>query len=234
MAKGLNDSSLYMMAFVFIMNAGLNILHSRQKRQAEIFLKYLIAGNWGLFGLSYVILVSRLYIPFAEDALHIALYRFLLICDVFALGCMALYVSRKVKDKLPKFAVFLKGFGLLQMLGLSVLVLVDPGFSVQQTDLYVEILPSFSCQTGISLSMVTLIVCLIIAAVLLGRKVTEQAEKTRLRRDILLLALFIFLMIVHIPLPLIVGYELGGSLTIFIFRVLICATVCAHTLLAEA
>lgn len=234
-AKNLNDISLYMMAIVFLVNAGLSVIQSRQKDTDARTLKRLMTGNWGLFGMSYVILVSRLYLPFAETALHIALYRILLIFDVIALGCVFLYISLKYAKKLPKFSSFLKYFGFLQAIGLSILVLFDPGFSVKQTKLYVEIVPSFSCQTGISLSMVILILCFLITAGLLERKNKNNADqeksiKVTERKDVLLLALFVFLMIVHIPLPLIVGYELIGSLIIFIFRVLISSTIVAHTL----
>ncbi len=235
LAKNLNDISLYMMTIVFLVNAGLSVAHARQRHTNTRTLKRLMAGNWGLFGISYMILVLRLYIPYEEAPLHIALYRFLLICDVIALGCVFLYISLKYADKLPKFSVFLKFFGILQAIALTFLVLFDPGFSVRQTDLYVEIVPSFSCQTGISLSMTILIISLLIAAGLLERQNKDNANQGKLeaRKDLLLLALFIFLMIVHIPLPLIVGYELLGSLVIFIFRALISTTMIAHTMMTK-
>ena len=235
LAKNLNDLSLYMMAIVFLVAAGLSLIQSRQKDGTARTLKELMASNWFFFGVSYVILVSRLYISFDQPALHITLYRILLICDVIALGSIFLYVSIKYAAKLPKFSSFLKVFGFVQAIGLIILVIFDPGFSVQQTELYVEIIPSFSCQTGISLSMVILIFSLLITAVLLERKkdAVEKSEKIAERKDILLLALFIFLMIVHIPLPLIVGYQLMGSLTIFIFRVFISTTVLAHTFVTK-
>lgn len=233
-AKNLNDISLYMMAIVFLVNAGLSVIQARQKDLYARTTKLLMANNWGLFGISYLILVVRLYIHFEQAALHITLYRILLICDVLALGCIFLYISLKYDHKLPKFSFFLKFFGGLQALGLIMLVIFDPGFSVKQTDLYVEIVPSFSCQIGISLSMVILILCLLITAGLLEQKNKKNAnqaksEKLAERKDVLLLALFVFLMIVHIPLPLIVGYALPGSLVIFIFRVFICATIVIHS-----
>jgi hypothetical protein len=237
-AKNLNDISLYTMAIVFLVNAGLSVIQARSKDTQAKTLKRLMAGNWGLFGISYLILVARLYIHFDQAALHITLYRILLVCDVLALGCIFLYISLKYAPKLPKFSFFLKIFGVLQALGLITLVIFDPGFSVRQTDLYVEIVPSFSCQTGISLSMVILILCLLTTAGLLERKNKNsvdqgKSEKLAARKDVLLLALFVFLMIVHIPLPLIVGYELMGSLVIFIFRVFICATIVVHTVVTE-
>lgn len=237
-AKNLNNISLYMMAIVFLMNAVLSVIQARQKDTHARTLKLLMAGNWGLFGISYLILVARLYIHFEQAALHITLYRILLICDVLALGCIFLYIYLKYAHKLPEFSFFLKIFGVLQAIGLTILVIFDPGFSVKQTDLYVEIVPSFSCQTGVSLSMVVLILCLLTTAGLLERKnknnaAQDKSEKSAERKDVLLLALFVFLMIVHIPLPLIVGYELLGSLVIFIFRVFICATIVVHTVVTE-
>ena len=230
LAKSLNDISLYMMAIVFLLSAGLSVIQSRQKDGTEKTLKVLMASNWFFFGISYVILVSRLYISFDQAALHITLYRILLIADVIALASIFLYIALKYANKLPKFSIAMKIFGLLQVLGLTILVIFDPGFSIKQTSLYVEIVPSFSCQTGISLSMVILILSLLVTAGLLERKNTtlEKSEKIAERKDVLLLALFIFLMIVHIPLPLIVGYQLMGSLTIFVFRVLISTTVLSH------
>ena len=234
LAKSLNDISLYMMAFAFLLSAGLSFVHARKKDALPKTLKMLMAANWFFFGLSYIILVSRLYIPFAKADLHILLYRILLIADVIALGSAFLYIALKYKAKLPKYAQFMKFFGGLQALALTILVIFDPGFTVKQTSLYVEIVPSFSCQIGISLSMVILTITLVITAILLGRANKknadiEKTEKVTERRDALLLALFVFLMIVHIPLPLIVGYELMGSLTIFIFRVLISTTILSHT-----
>ena len=233
-AKSLNDISLYMMAFAFLVAAGLSIAQSRKKDGTAKTLKTLMTINWFFFGLSYVILVSRLYIPFVQDALHITLYRILLIADVIALGSVFLYISIKYAAKLPKFSLAMKIFGLVQAIGLTILVIFDPGFSIKQTSLYVEIVPSFSCQIGISLSMVILSIALVITTILLGQASKKNAnigkmEKVTERRDTLLLALFVFLMIVHIPLPLIVGYELMGSLTIFIFRVLISTTILSHT-----
>ena len=232
LAKNLNDLSLYMMASIFLVSAALSLNQSRQKDKSARTLKELMASNWFFFGISYVILVSRLYLSFDQAALHITLYRILLICDVIALGSIFLYVSLKYAPKLPKFSFFLKVFGFLQAIALTILVIFDPGFSVKQTELYVEIIPSFSCQTGISLSMLILILSLLITAGLLERKnaALEKSEKIAERKDVLLLALFIFLMIVHIPLPLIVGYQLLGSLVIFIFRVLISGTIVAHTI----
>ena len=237
-AKSLNDISLYMMAFAFLLSAGLSFVYARKKDALPKTLKMLMAANWFFFGLSYLILVSRLYIPFAKADLHILLYRILLIADVIALGSIFLYIALKYETKLPKFSGLMKTFGFLQALVLILLVIFDPGFSIHQTDLYVEIVPSFSCQIGISLSMVLLTIVLVITAILLGRANKknddiERMEKVTERRDTLLLALFIFLMIVHIPLPLIVGYELMGSLTIFIFRVLISTTVLSHTFVTK-
>ena len=237
-AKSLNDISLYMMAIVFLLGAGMSLLQSRKKDSLHQTLKTLLAVNWFFFGISYLILVSRLYIPFEKPDLHILLYRILLIADVIALGSIFLYITLKYGAKLPKFSGLMKTFGFLQTLVLILLVIFDPGFSIHQTDLYVEIVPSFSCQIGISLSMVLLTIVLVITAILLGRANKknddiERMEKVTERRDTLLLALFVILMIVHIPLPLIVGYELMGSLTIFIFRVLISSTVLAHTFLTK-
>jgi len=201
-AKSLNDISLYMMAIVFLVGAGLSMAQSRQKDGTVKTLKHLMAVNWLFFGISYVILVSRLYISFEQAALHIALYRILLVADVIALGSIFLYIALKYANKLPKFSFAMKIFGLLQAIGLTILVIFDPGFSIKQTSLYVEIVPSFSCQTGISLSMEILILSLLVTAGLLERKnaIQERSEKIAERKDVLLLALFIFLMIVHIPL----------------------------------
>ena len=208
--KLMNDVSLVIMTLGFLINGVLILQRNRTKK--------FIGFNWLAFSVGYLILIIRLFLTIDYKDAHIALYKGLLILNLVSIVLIAIHYSTLLEPSRPRLAKGLQSYAAIQFIVVFLVLLFDDGFDVHDTPLYVEIMPSFTCQTLMSIG----IIILAIMSFVLMKFVSEK-------EDPLYLGIFLVLFMIHIPLPVIVGYDFWGSFVIFLLRIVMVLVISVHT-----